>query len=130
MQSRHAGYFYPLPCLPLSYLSHNWQKPEVNQLPHQSLCRLTSTIQHYNREEKKTRMLKPNWLLETIRNSFSQEQLQYVFLSWSHYYKKRNSYRWGKRRNARQKGIFPLRAKLNQITSVKIFQQAILCNNI
>lgn len=47
MRSRHAGYFYSPPSLPLSYLSHNsGGEPEANQLPHQWLCGVTSAIQH------------------------------------------------------------------------------------
>lgn len=55
MQSRHGGLFllFPLPSsLPPSYLSHNSvTKPKANQR-HRSLCRMTSTTQHYRRGEK------------------------------------------------------------------------------
>ena len=53
MQSRHGGLFllFPLPSS-LSYLSHNSvRKPKANQR-HRSLCRMTSTTQHYRRGEK------------------------------------------------------------------------------
>lgn len=43
---------FPLPSS-LSYLSHNSvRKPKANQKRHRSLCRMTSTTQHYRRGEK------------------------------------------------------------------------------